>query len=271
MSVLIGRRQKLAPLEQNVFVGAWFSAFKSNGSDGEDEASALWRKQPLHTTAGTSGGATARTWLSRTALWAADSPEISHGNAKQDTKYNGQHLVCAADSTLRTAGSQRIWAAKPDSILQPAKPSSPTAAASVFSADSIPDPSLSAFLSAAATASVSSSTASDIAACVFSAAVPAAPSAVPNSISSAAVHSPAAPTESASLLTAAVTVTLPAAAAANSADSFLGSFSAVVFIPSVTAAAAAACIFPATLPPSSGVISRIFWLPDVICSLNGFQ
>lgn len=73
-----------------------FAAFKPNGSDGEDEASAVWRKQPIHAATGTSGGATARTWLSRTAVWATDSPEISHGNAKQDAKYNGQHLICTA-------------------------------------------------------------------------------------------------------------------------------------------------------------------------------
>lgn len=78
-----------------------FAAFKPDGSDGEDEASAIWRNQPVHTTAGTAGGAAARTWLPRTALWATDSSEISHGNAEQDTEYNGRHLVCTAGRAPR--------------------------------------------------------------------------------------------------------------------------------------------------------------------------
>ncbi|XP_053942723.1 uncharacterized protein LOC128854322 isoform X3 [Cuculus canorus] len=47
-------------------------AFKRHRSDGEDEASAVWRNQCPPTRAGSSGGATARTRLSRTARRVTD-------------------------------------------------------------------------------------------------------------------------------------------------------------------------------------------------------
>lgn len=155
----------------------------------------------------------------------------------------------SADSSLRTAGPQCVWAAKPDSVLQPAEPSPPAAAGSVLAAAALADPARSAFLSAATAASVSAAPAPTGAA-VPPAAGSAAPS-VPDPVSPSAACGPAAPTEPAALRAAAGAVALPAAAA-DAAGGFLGSFAAVVVVPRVAGVAAAVCVLPAALPPSSG-------------------